>query len=236
MKLAHILEAQYAHGGPPWMQDPRKYQDMTDEQANEYVKWIGSKGSKIQDLYDDIHKSAEDDIEEFGNLDDWEDEMTELRSGIRVKSGDARYPSILALHDWPYHEIEQSYVLATIFMMELYVLKQFQNLREAKQAHPTKLELFGVLYVNPDQLGDRLGYRVQYSDVKQRDVKIYIDIEKPVESKDSVIYYANVTRIKAPPDSLAKEVVKKGDQVVYQRDKHGWFVTDDQSVWSLQAQ
>ncbi len=114
---------------------------------------------------------------------------------------------------------------------------RLEQITEVRYANPKTLEVFGVLYVNPDQLGDELGYRVPYRDVKQPGVKIWLDIEKQVDEwMEAIVYYATVSKVKAPQDSLALKVVKKGSGVVYQRDKHGWILTDDQQVWALQPQ
>lgn len=112
---------------------------------------------------------------------------------------------------------------------------RLSQITEARYATPESLAVYGVLFVNPLHLDDpSIQHSMDY--IKQRDVKIWFDIEKQVDMKNGIMYYGDVTKVKAPPESLAKQIVKKGESVMYQRDEHGWMLVDDQHVWALQAQ
>ena len=152
MKLAQVLEAKYAHGGPPWLQDPRKYQDLSDKEANEFSAWVVNKQSELAKLYDEVYEHAEQEIAENGSLDFWLDDMQELESGVRVKSGDANYNSIRDLHDWPYPAIQQTYAVAALFMIENYVMEQF-NVMEAHYLDSNKFD--PLKYVQQVLMGER---------------------------------------------------------------------------------
>lgn len=152
MKLTHILEAKYAHSGPPWLQDPRKFQDLSDKEANEFSVWVYKKQPELEKLYNEVYEHAEQEIAENGSLAFWLDDMQELRSGVRVKSGDTNYNSIRALHDWPYPAIDQAYVIAAIFMIENYVMQQF-NIQEAQYLRSDTLD--PVKYVQQVLMGER---------------------------------------------------------------------------------